>query len=349
MAEYTLRPLREDERPSMEALLAQEGLKRDAGLDYSCGVFDGESLVATGSCAGNTLRCLAVAKDRQGGGILNRLVLHLFQVQHRRGNYHVFLYTKPRNAPLFADLGFAEIARAGDSMVFLENRKTGFSDYLARLREETGALASRPGRTGALVMNANPFTLGHQYLAQEAGKACGLLHLFVVSEDVSLFPARVRTELVRAGTAHLKNAVLHQTGSYLISRATFPAYFLPDSDAVCEAQARLDGAVFSRIADALGIQVRYLGEEPASAVTRIYNRHLAQALPAAGIQCRILPRKTTPAGEIISASAVRKALARGDWATVEAMVPPSTLACLRSEEGGNILAGLGPQNGGADR
>lgn len=332
----------------MEALLAREGLKVDAGLDYSCGVFDREALIAAGSCAGNTLRCLAVAEERQGGGLLNRVVEHLIQVQYRRGNYHIFLYTKPRNVPLFADLGFAEIARADSGAVFMENRKTGFSDYLTRLREETGELTPGGGSVGALVMNANPFTLGHQYLAREASAGCGLLHLFVVSEDASHFPARVRTRLVREGTAHLKNVVLHQTDSYLISQATFPAYFLPGSDAAAAAQAELEGRVFARIGEALGIGVRFLGEEPFSRVTNIYNRLLVQTLPQAGIQCRILPRKTTPGGEVISASAVRRALARGDWGTVEAMTPPTTLAFLRSEEGARIIAGLRDEKGGGE-
>lgn len=348
MAEYTLRALRAGELPQMEALLAREGLKRDGGLDYSCGVFEGDLLIAVGSCAGNTLRCLAVAEEYQGGGLLNQVVQHLIQVQYHRGNYHIFLYTKPRNAPLFQDLGFAEVARADGATVFMENRKTGFSDYLSRLREESGVLPDRPGPVGALVMNANPFTLGHQYLAQTAAAGCGLLHLFVVSEDASLFSTRVRTELVRAGTAHLNNVVLHQTGSYLISQATFPAYFLPDGDAAAQAQARLDSAVFSRIAEALGIGVRFLGEEPFSPVTRIYNQLLSQTLPGSGIQCRILPRKATPQGEIISASAVRRALARGDWGTVEAMTPPTTLAFLRSEEGARIIAGLKDEKGGGE-
>ena len=346
MAEYVLRPLRAEELSQMEALLAREGLRRDGGLDHSCGIFEGDTLIATGSCAGNTLRCLAVDGSHRGGGLLNQLVQHLIQVQYRRGNYHIFLYTKPQNAPLFEDLGLAEIARAGDSTVFMENRKTGFSDYLSRLREESAALEPLSGPTGALVMNANPFTLGHQYLVQEAAARCSALHLFVVSEDASLCPAQVRRELVRAGTAHLKNVVLHQTDSYLISQATFPAYFLPDSDAATAAQARLDGAVFARMAEALGISVRYLGEEPFSPVTHIYNQLLSQTLPPSGIQCRILPRKAASSGEVISASAVREALSRGDWARVETLVPPSTMAFLRSEEGGRIIASLSSHGGG---
>ena len=51
----------------LDALLEQEGICRDGNLDYTCGLFDADwKLAATGSCFGNTIRCLAVDRDRQG-------------------------------------------------------------------------------------------------------------------------------------------------------------------------------------------------------------------------------------------------------------------------------------------
>ena len=45
-----------------DALLAQEGIRRDRNLDYTCGIFDDSyDLLATGSCFKNTIRCTAVA------------------------------------------------------------------------------------------------------------------------------------------------------------------------------------------------------------------------------------------------------------------------------------------------
>ena len=72
-------------------------------------------------------------------------------------------------------------------------------------------------------MNANPFTLGHQYLVETAAASCDLLHLFIVSEDSSLVPFSVRKKLVMEGTAHLKNICYHESGPYIISSATFPS------------------------------------------------------------------------------------------------------------------------------
>ena len=45
-------------------LLLAEGIRRDANLDYTCGMYDDEmNIIATGSCFGNTLRCMAVSSE----------------------------------------------------------------------------------------------------------------------------------------------------------------------------------------------------------------------------------------------------------------------------------------------
>lgn len=108
-------------------------------------------------------------------------------------------------------------------------RRDGFGSYLRELEKtKTG------GRSAALVMNANPFTLGHQYLVETAAAACDTLHLFVVSEDASLVPFAVRKKLVAEGVKHLPNVILHDSGPYIISNATFPSYFLKDEAAVID-------------------------------------------------------------------------------------------------------------------
>ena len=46
----------------VDELLTSEGIRRDGNLDYTCGMYDDEmNLIATGSCFGNTLRCMAVS------------------------------------------------------------------------------------------------------------------------------------------------------------------------------------------------------------------------------------------------------------------------------------------------
>lgn len=317
----------------IDALLAQEGIQRDANLDYTCAIYDEDyRVIATGSLFGNTLRCMAVSQKHQGEGMMNLIFSHLTEVQYARGNYHLFLYTKIDSAKFFADLGFHEIARVANTLVFMENRKNGFADYLANLAKSK----LQGGLSCALVVNANPFTLGHQYLVETAAKACDRLHLFLVSEDASLVPFAVRKKLVVAGTAHLPNVVCHESGPYMISNATFPSYFLKEEEAVIRGHAKLDIAIFSQIAQMLGISRRYVGEEPHSLVTGIYNRTMIEDLPKAGVECIVIPRKEWD-GKPISASTVRLCLQKGDLESLAHLVPETTLDFFLSPEGEAVI------------
>ena len=332
----------------MEALLEKEGIRRDQNLDYSAGLFDDDyELAATGSCFKNTLRCMAVDSAHQGEGLMNIIVSHLVDYEYQRGIMELFLYTKCSTARFFSDLGFYEIARVDDTLVFMENRKTGFSDYLKHLKAETEAAPAfqaasfrdRPLVSGAIVMNANPFTLGHQYLVETAASQCDLLHVFVVSEDVSLVPFSLRRELVLAGCAHLDNVICHDTGSYMISNATFPSYFLKDEETVIRSHARLDIQIFTKIASALHISMRFAGEEPFSQVTGIYNQLMKEHLEYEGIRCHIIPRKANKQG-IISASLVRRMIQEGDMESLKKAVPESTYRFFTSPQASPVIQAI---------
>ena len=335
MSDYSIAQIYPSDRRGLEQvdrLLEQEGIRRDGNLDYICGMEDENGrIIATGSCFGPTLRCFAVSAEHQGEGLLNEIISHLMEVQYARGNPHLFLYTKVRSAKFFGDLGFYEIARVDGTLVFMENRKSGFPNYLKALEK-----TKREGVSAALVMNANPFTLGHQYLVETAAASCDTLHLFVLSEDASLVPFAVRKKLVREGVAHIPNVVLHDSGPYIISSATFPSYFLRDEAAVIDGHARLDLAVFTRIARALNVTQRYVGEEPTSQVTGLYNQIMARELPGAGIACHVIPRKEA-AGRAISASTVRQVLQAGDWEELRALVPESTYRYFTGPEAAPVL------------
>ena len=335
MSEYTISQVYPSDRRSLsqiDSLLMQEGISRDANLDYICAMYDEDyQIIATGSCFANTLRCFAVSSTHQGEGLLNQIITYLMDIQYQRGNLHLFLYTKISSAKFFQDLGFYEIARVDDTLVFMENRKNGFTDYLTNLSK-----AKSNGLSAALVMNANPFTLGHQYLVEKASSQCDTLHLFVVSEDASLIPFSVRKKLVLAGTSHLANVICHDCGPYIISNATFPSYFLKDEESVIKGHAKLDLIIFSKIAEALSIARRYVGDEPTSQVTGIYNQIMSSELPLAGIDCIIVPRKQIMK-QPISASTVRQLIKNGDFEALKQFVPMSTLNYFKSEEAAPII------------
>ena len=317
-------------RQQVQALLLGEGLTMDRNLAYTLAAYEpSRRMAGTGSFFRNTLRCLAVRDDLRGEGLLGTLVGHLRDELAQRGVFDVFLYTKAPAARYFEELGFHTLARVDQSVVFMESSATAFDAYLQDVRAR---FVDAP-RVGAVVMNANPFTLGHQHLAEQASASCDILHLFVVREDVSAFPFLVRDRLVRAGTAHLNNVVYHHTGPYIVSSATFPSYFIQDSEQVTIAQARVDAAVFGRIAGALGINRRFVGEEPFSFATRLYNQAMAADPPGYGVAPRVIPRRADADGQPISATRVRGLLKAGDLEGLRLLLPPTTQAYLRSEEG----------------
>lgn len=329
----------------LDALLQREGIERDQNLDYMAGLYDSDyQLIATGSCFQNTLRCLAVDSRHQGEGLLNQILTHLMEYQCSRGILSLFLYTKCETARFFSDLGFHEIARVQDKLVFMENQAHGFDHYIEKLKQETAERSRHcrqnpAGDVGAVIMNANPFTLGHQYLLEQAAAQCSLLHVFMVSEDVSLVPFSVRKQLIQAGSAHLTNIVYHETGDYLISNATFPSYFLKDRTAVIQSHARLDVALFGKIAAALAITCRFAGEEPFSQVTGIYNQIMTEELEQLGISCSIIPRKTKNHAAI-SASMARQALKHGNFRQFRELVPDATYDYFHSEEARPVLEAI---------
>ena len=318
-------------------LLQAEGIKRDRNLDYTVAAYDSDyNIIGTGSCFGNTLRCLAISHEHRGEGLTNKILSHLIQYQFERGNFHLFIYTKYTTYHLFKTLGFYEIVNIKDQIVFMENKKTGFSDYLNSLKNTKPKDSTNYKKIASIVMNANPFTLGHLYLIEKASQENDLVHLFIVSEDKSIVPFDIRKKLIVEGTKHLKNIIYHDTGYYIISSATFPSYFQKDEKDVIESHANLDIEIFIKIAKVLDINVRYVGEEPTSLVTGIYNQIMKKKLNENGIKCEIIDRKKNNE-EIISASEVRKAIKEGRFDDMKNMVPECTYKFFTSNEGKNIV------------
>lgn len=309
-------------RGQLEAFLAGCGLDFDARADYTVTLVDGGEVVATGSLDGMTVKCVAVAPDRQGEGLAAQVMTELRREAWARGHGQLMLYTKPRNRAMFAELGFSPLAETRDCLL-MESGRGGLARFLASLPGAEG------GVTGCIVANANPFTLGHRYLVERALEKCDTLRVFILSEDKSLFSPEVRMSLARAGCAGLSRVSFHFTGPYLVSSATFPDYFLRDRVAADKAFCELDVAMFGeRIAPKMGITRRFVGTEPEDGVTRRYNECLKARLPGCGVEVIELARREA-AGEVISAGRVRALYREGRLEALRPMVPETTLEYLR--------------------
>ncbi len=182
-------------------------------------------------------------------------------------------------------------------------------------------LNTTPPRGGVVVMNCNPFTLGHRYLIEQAAKQVERLYVMVVREDCSLFAYTERKAMVEQGVADIENVNVIDGSDYAISRATFPTYFLKRLDDAADTQILLDLDLFRRhIAPALGATVRFVGTEPTDQLTRRYNQLMHEALK----DVREINRLEKD-GNAVSASRVRKAMEEGDMNTIRQLVPPTTL------------------------
>jgi len=295
---------------------------------------DSGAILAGAGIAGDVLKCLAVSEEARSEGLLVPLVTRIIS-EHPGVNLKVF--TKPEYQAVFESLGFRLIAQA-PLAILLENGR-GLEKYCEYLRS-----FRREGRCGVIVMNANPFTLGHQYLIEHAAAQVETLFVIPVKEDVSEFPYAERHAMIKSGTegpaasarptasknyfsqgfaknqfseaiampTHADAVAVLDGSDYVISAATFPTYFLKDLSSVAETQMRLDLDLYQRwIAPALGASVRFVGSEPFDALTNQYNQLIPNAV--------VVPRK-----DEISASKVRNALKEGNFRKAAAMCPETT-------------------------
>ncbi len=350
----TLNPTTPRQRQRIEAFLKRNGLRFDDMHYYAAITDDDGEMIAGGGLKGNVIKCVAVDDAHKGEAIANTLISHLIAHANEEGHSNVMLFTKPKNRQLFESLSFRLLAEAPEA-VLMETGIGGLGDTVEALKkikeegevckennqeckeeEKTNLNITTPQhlnpstpqplttttpRRGVIVMNCNPFTLGHRYLIEQAAKQVERLFVMVVREDCSLFAYAERKAMVEQGVAHLKNVTVIDGSEYAISQATFPTYFLKRLDDAADTQMLLDLDLFRRhIAPALGATVRFVGTEPTDRLTRRYNQLMHEVLADVRETARLEKK-----GNAVSASRVRKAMEQGDMSTIRQLVPPTTL------------------------
>ncbi len=322
-------------RRRVEAFLAANGL-RLAPLDRYVVVTrdeDGDEILAGGGLDGNVIKCVAVSEAARSEGLMNILVSRLIAIAREEGRDSVKAFTKPENEGIFKSLGFALIASSPNA-ILMENGRGGLPEY----RKYLESLA-RPGRNGAIVMNANPFTKGHRYLVEQAASQVDNLYVIVVKEDRSRFPYVERKAMIEAGCAGLDNVVVCEGSDYAISAATFPTYFLKKQDDATDTQIALDLDLFvNHIAQPLGVTVRFAGSEPEDALTRRYNELMAEILP--GTPVAVVRQAHQPDPDLVKGSALRQARRPIDFVEIPRLEqkgkPLSATSLRRALDKGNL-------------
>ena len=306
-----------------QTLIQNEGLfiENIDDITETLGIYDGDKLIATGSYFENILKYLAIDPNYQGGNTFNKLVSTLINELANTNIFHIFVFTKPQYKQSFSYLGFNVVAETEYSAL-LETGDYSIDQYIEELPKTACQNVS------AIVMNANPFTFGHRYLVEQAAKKSDWVYLFVVNQDVSLFTMSERMELIKAGVKDLKNVQVVNGGQYMVSFVTFPSYFIKSREDVANYQTQLDAQVFKQIAKALHITKRFVGSEPYSKTTAIYNQSLQKVLPPE-VAVEILDRKEI-GQDIISATKVRQAISDSDLKRVEKYVPKTTYDFIKN-------------------
>lgn len=322
-------------RRRVEAFLAANGL-RLAPLDRYVVVTrdeDGDEILAGGGLDGNVIKCVAVSEAARSEGLMNILVSRLIAIAREEGRESVKAFTKPENEGIFKSLGFGLLASAPKA-ILMENGRGGLPEYKKYL-----ASLARPGRNGAIVMNANPFTKGHRYLVEQAASQVDNLYVIVVKEDRSRFPYVERKAMIEAGCAGLDNVIVCEGSDYAISAATFPTYFLKKLDDATDTQIALDLDLFvNHIAKPLGVTVRFAGSEPEDALTRRYNELMAEILP--GTSVAVVRQAHQPDSELVKGSALRQARRPIDFIEIPRLEqngnPISATSLRRALDKGNL-------------
>ena len=311
-------------RTRVERFLADSGLRLE-DVDYYAAVTDDDgNIIAGGGLQGNVIKCIAVGPAARDTGMSNRLISHLIGMATQHGHSTIKVYTKPENRQVFESMGFKVLARAPHA-ILMENGVKGIGAYTDYLRRTRG---DRPAGAAAIVMNANPFTLGHRYLVAQASQQATTLYVIVVREDRSIFSYAERLAMIQAGCEDMDNVVVVEGSDYAISELTFPTYFLKQVTDATDTHITLDLDLFAQhIAPALGVTERFVGSEPIDKLTARYNELMQQQLPQHGITVNTVDRLVLD-GQPVSASRMREALAAGSLTQADALVPQTTVPYL---------------------
>lgn len=332
-----LHPTIPRQRRQIEMFLQTNGLRYD-DVDYYAAIVDESSdeMIAGGGLKGSVIKCVAVADGHKGEAVANVIVSHLIAKANAEGCQCVKLYTKPDNRQLFESLSFRLIAESPNA-ILMETGVGGIEKYSEELRvksEELGVkneelkndesvVSNVRKPIGVIVMNANPFTLGHRFLVEQSSELVERLYVVVVREDCSMFSYNERKAMVSQGVRDIGNVVVVDGSDYAVSAATFPTYFLKQLSDATDTQIILDLDLYRRrIAPALGATIRFFGSEPTDPLTRRYNELMHQQLGEEHVH--EIQRKQQE-GSAISASRVRKAMMEGCiWDAIQ-LVPPTTI------------------------
>ncbi len=299
------------------AFLTKINLMYDNDIDLCLVIKNNDEIIACACRKDNVFKMIAVDTAYQSINYVAKLVSELITISYNQGIYHYFIFTKEEYFNHFLNIGFKMLISFED-VGLLEYGQPIFNNYYLKYQLDKNK------NNGAIVMNCNPFTLGHRYLIESAAQLVDQLVVFIVEENKSYFNFEDRFYLVKKGVEDLKNVIVIPSGPYIISSTTFPTYFLKSIDDKTYYYTNIDLLIFKKIMEQMNINIRFFGDEPNDALTNYY---LEQAKKVLDSQIHIFER-IKYGRDVISASRVRTYLDNQEFNKIKPLVNEVTYQYL---------------------
>ncbi len=314
-----------EERAKVVEFLASFGLGYESNGEQTIYAEENDRIVGTVSSAGYVIKCLAVAQDMQSENLAVTLVSEIIKRLASADVFYYQVFTKPQYKPVFQSLGFTPLVET-DKVCFLEGGDGNINNELkalaTRLTYNLDIDVSAQNDIACVVLNGNPFTEGHLYLVEKAASEHDYCVVFVLEEEGSMFTFKERNALAFLACRPLKNVVVVPSTKYIVSRSTFPGYFLKTQDETTRQYAKFDAMIFAQyFMPYLGISTRYVGTETVDYM-QTYNQTLSEVL---GDKLVLVERKKID-GQVVSAKHVRALLADGKILEAAQLVPTAVRA-----------------------
>ena len=314
------------EKQAVKRFLQTFNLKYLNDVDYTFYLEDENCVIGTVSLAKNVICDLAVSDKYQGENLATTLISHAISKLREDKIYDYKVFTKPEYLDKFLSLGFNLLIKTQD-FVSLEGGESNvyrtIDNLKVKIKMDLGGLDND---YGAIVMNANPFTLGHLSLLEYALSKHNKVLIFILEEDKSEFSFKERFSLAFLATRQYADRVcVLPSTNYIISSETFPDYFIHEKTALTKAHAEYDAMIFEKyFMKELKISKRYIGSEIKDYMS-LYNDSLKKIL---NDKVEIVDRFTL-ANTVVSASTVRDYIKSNNVEKALELVPTSTKAVLK--------------------
>ncbi len=317
------------EKQQVAGFLARCGLTYESNIDQTLYFEEDGEVIGTVSASKYVIKCLAVDPRYRGENLALTLVSELLK-RFQSGNIHYYqVFTKLEYRAVFVSLGFRPLLET-EKIAVMEGGDGDIYTTLDRLRIQMKFSLgindfNQHNDIGCVIINGNPFTLGHQQLVEYAMSKHRYVIVFVLEEEGSMFTFKERFAMAYLALKPYYNVLILPSTKYIVSKATFPSYFLRNADESTEEYAKYDAMIFEKyFVPTLGISKRYVGSE-STEYMKIYNDTLKKVLKD---RLEIVPRFEEN-GEAISAKRVRSLIKSGNIDAALSFVPKNNSAVLR--------------------